>query len=92
MFKVFTLEQREQREKWRKKMSDIFREISQSQKKAIRFLKTELATGAKEVRALQTLARTQSIYPRTLTSARKILNIRVFRERQRGAFLWELPE
>ncbi len=69
----------------------ICREISDSQRKAMRFLQIQLADGAKEVRALQTLARTQGIYPRTLTASRKLLNIKVSREGQTGEFYWSLP-
>jgi hypothetical protein len=71
----------------------VFREISEPQKKAIRFLQSELSDGArKEVRELQTKARTNGIYPRTLTSARKILRVAVFRESQCGRFVWKMPD
>jgi hypothetical protein len=71
----------------------VFREISEPQKKAIRFLQSELGDGArKEVRELQTKARRNGIYPRTLTSARKILRVAVFRESQCGRFVWKMPD
>ncbi len=69
----------------------VFREISDSQRKAMRFLQIQLADGAKEVRELQTLARTQGIYPRTLTASRKMLKIEVSRNGQTGEFYWQLP-
>jgi hypothetical protein len=71
----------------------VFREISEPQKKAVKFLQAELSDGArKEVRELQTKARTNGIYPRTLTSARKLLKVAVFRDGQCGRFLWEMPD
>jgi hypothetical protein len=69
----------------------VFREISEPQKKAVKFLQSELSDGArKEVIQLQTLARTQGIYPRTLTSARKMLPIVVFKEAGCGRFVWRM--
>ncbi len=70
----------------------IFREVSESQRKAIRFLEVELCDGAKEVHQLQTKARTNGIYPRTLTSARKKLRVAVFRESQCGRFFWKMAD
>jgi hypothetical protein len=71
----------------------VFRDLSDSQQKAIRFLKLQLADGAvREVRQIQLDARSQKIFPRTLTSARKLLGVKVTREGgQTAAFCWSLP-
>ncbi len=70
----------------------VYRELSPAQKKSLAFLKSELSDGAREVRALQTLARTQGIYPQTLTASRKMLKIEVSRNGERGAYVWSLPK
>ncbi len=74
-------------------MSDVYQELSPTQRKSLAFLKSELSDGLpREVVELQRKARAKGIPTRSLTASRKMLRIAVFRESQCGAFFWKMAD
>jgi hypothetical protein len=74
-------------------MSDVYQELSPTQKKSLAFLKSELSDGSpREVVELQRKARSKGIPTRSLTASRKMLQVAVFRESQRGKFYWQMQD
>ncbi len=74
-------------------MSDVYQELSPTQRKSLAFLKSELSDGSpREVVELQRKARAKGIPTRSLTASRKMLRIAVFRESQCGAFFWKMVD
>ncbi len=74
-------------------MSDVYQELSPTQKKSLAFLKSELSDGSpREVVELQRKARAVGIPTRSLTFSRKMLKVAVFRDGQCGKFVWQMSE
>jgi hypothetical protein len=74
-------------------MSDVYQELSPTQKKSLAFLKSELSDGSpREVVELQRKARAARVPIRSLTFCRKLLRIKVSRVGQNGGIVWELPK
>jgi hypothetical protein len=74
-------------------MSDVYQELTPTQRKSLAFVKRELADGEpKEIVELQRKARAEGIPTRSLTFSRKMLKVAVFREGQCGRFFWKLAD
>ncbi len=74
-------------------MSDVYQELSPTQRKSLEFLKSELSDGSpREVVELQMKARSEGIPTRSLTASRKMLRVAVFRDGQCGKFFWQMSE
>jgi hypothetical protein len=74
-------------------MGDVFKELSETQRRSLAFLKSELSDGQpKEIVELQRKARAEGIPTRSLTFSRKMLKVAVFRDGQCGKYCWQMSE
>ncbi len=72
-------------------MGSPARFLSETQKRSLNFVRDQLSEGAKPFAELQMQARAARVPLRSLTASRKILNVVVSRNGQKGEFFWSLP-